>query len=66
MTSKFTFNKDLEILELLFFKNNSLITTKLFLGTVKGQKRVDLLEIDIDLTIQEINDLQDILVHSVN
>ena len=66
MPCELPLNKVPEILELLWFKNNSLIKTELFLETMRGQAYVELLEIDIGLTIQEINDLQDILVHSAN
>ena len=66
MTYELPLNKVPEILELLWFKNNSLTKAELFLETVRGQEHVELLEIDIGLTNQEIKDLQDILVHSAN
>ncbi|WP_285228700.1 hypothetical protein [Planococcus sp. ISL-110] len=39
MTYELPLNKVPEILELLWFKNNSLIKTELFLETMRGTKR---------------------------
>lgn len=56
----------LEIHELIDFKTVSLVQSKLFLETVKGNFRVGLLETDIILGTQEITDLQNLLLHSNN
>lgn len=61
MPCKSFINKVPEILELLRFKNNSLIIDDVFLEKIAGQKHVDLLKNDIELTNQEIKDLQNIL-----
>jgi len=66
MPRKLTLNIVLDILELLSFKKCSLSTSELFLGTLRGHKHIELLEIDIDLTIQEITDLQNLLFRSVS
>ena len=60
MTHELPLNKAPVILELLWFKNNSLSTSELFLEAMSGQKQIHLLEDDIDLTIQEIKDLKNI------
>ncbi len=61
MPSNLTYKLVLDILELISFKKSSLTQTELFLRTSKKHKHVELLKIDIDLTIHETNDLQGML-----
>lgn len=59
-----TFNEVLKINELVAFKTTSLLKSQLFLETVKGKNNTCLLEKDIDLSIQEIKNLQNLLFRS--
>lgn len=59
-----TFFEITEIKELLVFKRNSLAKSKMFLKTVHNNRRTGSLEADIKLSIQEITDLEDFLIHS--
>ena len=62
MLHELTLYEVLEIHELLAFKKASLIKGQLFLETVAGQKYIVLLKDDIDFSIQEIDDLQNLLL----
>lgn len=64
MTYMLTFFEVMEIRELLSFKIASLTKSKLFFNNVKEQNRTDALKEDIELSIQEIDDLKNILIYS--
>lgn len=54
----------MEIRELLSLKITSLRKSKLFFNTVKDQYHTGALEADINLSIQEIADLENVLICS--
>lgn len=53
-----------EIRELLSFKKAALTKTKMFFESVKEHYHTEVLEEDIELSIQEIEDLKNILIGS--
>lgn len=61
MLHEMTLFEVLEIHELLAFKTNSLVKSKLFLKIVKDENHTILLETDIDQSTREISNLQQML-----
>ncbi|WP_084243684.1 hypothetical protein [Planomicrobium okeanokoites] len=64
MSSMLSLFEAVEIRELLSFKKSALTKTKLFLESVKEHYHTEVLEEDIELSIQEIEDLKNILIGS--
>ncbi|MCM3609858.1 hypothetical protein M4S82_01260 [Planococcus sp. MERTA32b] len=64
MSPMLTHFEAMEIRELLFFKKAALSKSKLFLISVKEQYCTDTLKEDIELSIQEIEELKNILSYS--
>ncbi len=62
MTHILTLFEVMEIRELLSLKIASLKKSKLFFNTVKDQRNTGGLQADIDLSIQEITDLENVLI----
>lgn len=66
MSHLLNFYEVLEIHEVVSFKITSLKKSNLFLETVKNHKDVEILEEDIELSLQEIADLKNLLLLSEN
>ncbi|WP_372868617.1 hypothetical protein [Planomicrobium okeanokoites] len=62
MSSMSSLFEAVEIRELLSFKKSALTKTKLFFESVKEHHHTEVLEEDIELSIQEIEDLKNILI----
>lgn len=64
MLPTLSFFEALEIRELLSFKKSALTKAKLFFESVREHYQTEALEEDIELSLQEIEDLKDILISS--